>query len=152
LVSAFIRELLFLITVHSLVLLLILTVCSSLYTRTDSSQSAVLQRSSGAGFQRQTFPFLGSRTIFLPQSQQLLTYSVLNFSGTDSFCHWLYPPSYVPLFHLSRILLSCLVMLVFKVKVSKLYYDPRSVGQTILSSGTRLGPETKFYPSFFNYF
>jgi hypothetical protein len=34
----------------------------------------------------------------------------------------------------------------------KLYYDRRSVGQSVLVSGTHLAPATKFYPSFFGYF
>jgi hypothetical protein len=35
---------------------------------------------------------------------------------------------------------------------SKLYYDRRSVGQSVLVSGTHLGHSTNFSPSFFNYF
>jgi hypothetical protein len=35
---------------------------------------------------------------------------------------------------------------------SKLYYDRRSVGQSVLVSGTHLGPSTNFPPSLFNYF
>jgi hypothetical protein len=38
------------------------------------------------------------------------------------------------------------------VSKSKLYYDRRSVGQSVLVSGTHLGPGTNFSPSFFNYF
>jgi hypothetical protein len=61
-----------------------------------------LYQSSGTGFQRRTFPFLSSQTIFAPQSQQLLTHNALSIirncfllsrpvlSGalpiTDSFC------------------------------------------------------------------
>jgi hypothetical protein len=38
------------------------------------------------------------------------------------------------------------------VSKSKLYYDRRSVGQSVLVSGTHLGPATNFSPSLFNYF
>jgi hypothetical protein len=34
---------------------------------------------------------------------------------------------------------------------SKLYYDRQSVGESILASGTHLGPETNFSPSLFDY-
>jgi hypothetical protein len=34
----------------------------------------------------------------------------------------------------------------------KLYYDRRSVGKSVLVSGTNLGPAINFLPSFFNYF
>jgi hypothetical protein len=43
------------------------------YTSTESSWSAVPHYSSGTGFQRWTFTFLGSRTIPFAQPQQLLT-------------------------------------------------------------------------------
>jgi hypothetical protein len=35
---------------------------------------------------------------------------------------------------------------------SKLYYDRRSAGQSVLMSGTHLGPGTNFSPSFCKYF
>jgi hypothetical protein len=39
-----------------------------------------------------------------------------------------------------------------EVKVKKLCYNRRSVCQSVLVSGTHLGPATNFSPSFFNYF
>jgi hypothetical protein len=61
----------------SLQFTLFLTLDSSHYTRTEASQSAVRHQSSGTGFQRQTFLFLGSRTVPAEQSQQMLTRSSL---------------------------------------------------------------------------
>jgi hypothetical protein len=34
---------------------------------------------------------------------------------------------------------------------SKLYYDRQSVGQSVLASGTHLGPATNFFHSLFDY-
>jgi predicted metalloprotease with PDZ domain len=42
-------------------------------------------------------------------------------------------------------------LILYKCK-SKLYYDRRSDGQSILVSSTYLGPTTNFSPSLFNYF
>jgi hypothetical protein len=42
----------------------------------------------------------------------------------------------------------CLTEIVSK---SELYYDFQPVGQSVLMTGTHLGPATNFSPSFFNY-
>jgi hypothetical protein len=47
------------------------------YTRTESPLPDAPHQSSGTGFQRRPFPFLGSRTISVPQPQQHLTYIAL---------------------------------------------------------------------------
>jgi hypothetical protein len=50
------------------------------HTHTESSRSAAPHQSSGTGFQQQTFPFLGSRTVAVLQPQRLLTHSALTNS------------------------------------------------------------------------
>jgi hypothetical protein len=71
LVTGFIGHFRFIITIHRLALLLILTV----YTRTESSQSAV--PSSVLWYQLSTTdsPLPGFQTVLAPQSQKLLTHS-----------------------------------------------------------------------------
>jgi hypothetical protein len=49
-------------------------------------------------------------------------------------------------------MLSTSTKLLFLWSKRKLYYDRRSVGQSILVAGTHLGPVTNFSPSLFNYF
>jgi hypothetical protein len=62
------------ITVYSLTLFLQFT------TRSEFSWSAVPHQSSGSVFQRRTLPFLGSRTVPIPQPQQHLPHTaVANF-------------------------------------------------------------------------
>jgi hypothetical protein len=43
-------------------------------------------------------------------------------------------------------------ILLGRISKPKLCYDRRSVGQSVLVSGTHLGPATNFSPSSFNYF
>jgi hypothetical protein len=69
-------------------------------TRTESFWSAVPHWSSGTGFQRRTFPFLGSRTA--PASQSHLTYSTV----TNSILWRLLVTGYVPTITTSGALFS----------------------------------------------
>jgi hypothetical protein len=54
------------------------TVYSSLRHVLYLPGSLSLCPSSGTGFQRQTFPFLGSLTVPAPQPQQILTHRAIN--------------------------------------------------------------------------
>jgi hypothetical protein len=71
LVTEFIGQLQFSLT-------LFLTLCSSLQHAPSLLGLLSLHQTSGTGFQRRTFPFMGSRTVPVPRPQQLVTHRALN--------------------------------------------------------------------------
>jgi hypothetical protein len=71
----------FLITIQSVALSPIRTVCDSLEQALSLPDLLSLHQSSSTVFQRHTVPFLGS----LRQPQQLLTHSALKFSSNSCF-------------------------------------------------------------------